>query len=164
MSLDLVQIKRGRQIGWAVADYAAEHGYTKREARRAFRLAIMCAMTESNLRVLANRNVPESVSIPHDGFGSDHASVGLFQQQVPGWGTAQQCMDVRHSTRHFLAALQSAGQLPPFAGPPLWERVQRVQVSAFADGSNYRRNAGPSWRFIARRWNLLAGRPYGARV
>ena len=162
--MDKVQVLRGRQIGWAVADCAAEHGYTIREARRAFRLAIMCAMTESNLRVLANPNVPGSEAIEHDGNGTDHASVGLFQQQVPGWGTAAQCMDVVHSTRHFLAALQSKGELPPFHGRPLWERVQAVQVSAYADGSNYRRNAVPSWRFVLRYWNLTGKRPYGKRM
>jgi len=162
--MDHVQVLRGRQIGWAVADYAHEHGYSRGQARRAFRLAIMCAMTESNLRVLANPNVTGSGDLPHDGWGSDHASVGLFQQQVPRWGTAAQCMDVRHSTRHFLDALRTKGQLPPFRGAPLWERVQAVQVSAYADGSNYERNAGSSWRFVARYWNTLAGRPYGARV
>jgi hypothetical protein len=162
--MDLVQRKRGRQILWAVADFAAANGYTKREARRAARLAIMCAMDESSLRVLANRNVAGSAELPHDGFGSDHASVGLFQQQVPGWGTAAQCMDVKHSTEHFLRALRDKGELPPFRGRPLWERVQAVQVSATPDGSNYRRYAGSSWRFILRYWNLAAGRPYGARV
>lgn len=162
--MDLVQRKRGRQILWAVSDFANENGYTEREARRCARLAIMCAMDESSLRVLANRNVPESMSIAHDGLGSDHASVGLFQQQVPGWGTAKECMDVRHSTRHFLTVLRDKGQCPPFRGAPLWERVQAVQVSATADGSNYRRYAGSSWRFILRYWNLVTGRPYGARV
>lgn len=161
--MDPRQIANGRRILWAVADYAKEQRYNRLEARRAARLAIMCAMTESNLWQYANANLPESMALPHEQVGTDHASVGLFQQQVPGWGSAAQCMDPEHSTRHFLRALQIKGELPPYAGRPLWERVQAVQVSAYADGSNYRRNAGASWRFIVTRWNYLAARPFGAR-
>lgn len=158
------QIRNGRAVLFAVYDYCQAQGYSKAETRRAARLAIMCCMTESNLWQYANHNVPESLSIPHEQVGSDHASVGLYQQQVPSWGTARQCMDIGHSTRHFLRALRDKGELPPYQGRPLWERVQAVQVSAYADGSNYRRNRARSWAFLARYWNFTTGAPRGKRV
>lgn len=161
--MDRVARRNGVAVLWAVSDWARQHGYTRREARRAARLAIMCGMDESGLKVLANPNVPESAALPHDGWGSDHASVGIFQQQVPGWGTAADCMDITRSTRKFLAALMDKGQLPPFAGPPLWVRVQAVQVSSTSDGSNYRRYAVSSWLFIVGRWNFTTRAPYGRR-
>lgn len=162
--MDSVQVNRGRQILWAVSDFASEQGWDKSTARRAARMAIMCAMDESSLRVLANPNVPESMSLPHDGTGHDHASVGLFQQQVPGWGTAAQCMDPIHSTRHFLRALASKFADRRFLGVPQWVQVQAVQVSAIADGSNYERYRRPSFLFVVRYWNLATGRPYGRRT
>ena len=39
-------------------------------------IAIMMALQESSLRVLANVNVPGSLNYPHDGIGSDHDSLG----------------------------------------------------------------------------------------
>lgn len=162
--MDVVQVKRGRQILFAVADYAAERGWDKAKARRAARMAIMCAMDESSLRVLANHSVPASETVPHDGYGSDHASVGLFQQQVPGWGTAAQCMDPRHSTRHFLSKLDTLYGTARFLGVPQWVQIQAVQVSATPDGSNYRRYRRPSFLFVVRYWNLATGRPYGKPI
>src|SRR4051812_29504068 len=37
-------------------------------------------LDESSFRNLANPNVPSSLSIPNDGQGSDHNSVGYLQQ------------------------------------------------------------------------------------
>src|SRR4051794_36169678 len=161
--MDPRQRANGLRILWAVSDFAAANHYTRKEARRAGRLAIMCAMTESNLWNYANRHIPESLALPHEQVGQDHASVGLFQQQVPGWGTVSQCMNAHHATTHFLRVLRDKGQLPPYDGPPLWERVQAVQVSATADGSNYKRNAWRSRRFLIFRWSTSAARPYGKR-
>jgi hypothetical protein len=46
---------------------------------RAWVVATAIAMAESRLHVLANAAVAESVALPHDGLGTDHDSVGLFQ-------------------------------------------------------------------------------------
>lgn len=162
--MDSVQVLRGRQVLFAVADYGRANGWDKWTTRRAARMAIMCGMTESSLRVLANPNVAGSEDLPHDGNGTDHASVGIFQQQVPGWGTAAQCMDPRLSTNKFLTQLGRRFGPTRFLGTPQWVMVQAVQVSAFADGSNYRRQARPSYWFVMRYWNPVTGRPYGKPV
>ena len=50
-------------------------------------IALMAALTESTLRMLANTNAyPESGDYPNDGDGFDHDSLGLFQMRpASGW-------------------------------------------------------------------------------
>lgn len=60
--------------------------------KRACLVAIATAQQESGIRVLANTGVKASYNYPHDGEGSDHDSVGIFQQR-PGWGTVKDRMD-----------------------------------------------------------------------
>ena len=48
---------------------------------RAVTIALATAMQESNLYNLASDVLPESAEYPHQGSGSDHDSVGQFQQQ-----------------------------------------------------------------------------------
>src|SRR5437764_15309683 len=67
---------------------------------RAWVVATATAMAESRLQVLANAGVSESVSLPHDGLGADHDSVGLFQQRA-SWGADAQRMDLRGASRLF---------------------------------------------------------------
>jgi hypothetical protein len=65
-------------------------------------IAIMMAPQESSLRVLANTNVPASLSYPHDGIGNDHDSLGTAQQRpAAGWGTVEQLMDPAYNVRAF---------------------------------------------------------------
>ncbi len=66
-------------------------------------IAIVTALTESSLRVLSNASAyPHSADIPSDGDGSDHDSVGLFQQRpATGWGTVENLMDPEWSSRAF---------------------------------------------------------------
>ena len=97
-------------------------------------IALMTGLAESGLRVLANPNDPEGAAYAHDGVGSDHDSLGIFQQRPP-WGRASARMDPTASTNLFLDRLLAQRnwqrRLP-------WEVAQAVQASAFADGSNYR--------------------------
>ena len=97
-------------------------------------IALMAGLAESGLRVLANPNDPAGNAIAHDGVGRDHDSLGMFQQR-PSWGTAAQRMEPVASTNLFLDRLLS---LPNWQSAPPWQAAQSVQVSAFADGSNYR--------------------------
>lgn len=60
--------------------------------KRACEVAIATAMQESSIRVLANPSVPASYNYPHDGSGSDHDSVGIFQQRA-SWGTVKDRMN-----------------------------------------------------------------------
>ena len=50
---------------------------------------------------------PESADYPHQGSGSDHDSVGLFQQRPSsGWGTVAELMRPSYAARAFYAALR----------------------------------------------------------
>ena len=105
-------------------------------------IAIMMAMQESSLRVLANPRVPASMGFPNDGVGSDHDSIGSAQQRpTAGWGSVEQLMDVFYNARAFYG-----GPLGPNRGSPRglldvpgWQAMdkdlaaQAVQVSAFPE-------------------------------
>jgi len=106
-------------------------------------VALMAALTESRLRMLANSGAyPESADYPNDGDGSDHDSLGLFQMRPQaGWGTVAELMDPGYQARAFYGG--PAG--PNYPSPrglldiPGWqdmdkgEAAQAVEVSAFPD-------------------------------
>jgi hypothetical protein len=104
--------------------------------------AIATALVESNLQNYANRNVPASMSIPHDAVGTDHASLGIYQQQTgynwtkyssmgspDGWGKPASLMDIVQSTHKFLTKLTSFD----WQSMSIGDACQRVQGSAFPD-------------------------------
>lgn len=111
--------------------------------RAGVRIALMAALTESSLRMLANTSAwPESTRFPNDGNGGDHDSLGLFQMRpLAGWGTVAQLMDSTYQARAFfggdngpnhgsprgLLDIPGWRQLPPGAA------AQAVEVSAFPD-------------------------------
>ena len=96
-------------------------------------IALMTAYQESKLLVLANPAVPESLNYPHQGEGSDHDSIGTFQQRPSmGWGTVAQLMDPGYAATKFLSTL---AQVPGWQSLPAWQAAQAVQVSA--DGTAY---------------------------
>ena len=102
-------------------------------------IAVMTALAESGLRVLANPNDPAGAAYPHQGVGHDHDSLGLFQQR-PSWGTAAQRMDPIASTNLFLDALLT---VPDWSTMQPWYAAQLVQRSAF-DGRPSTANGGSS--------------------
>lgn len=111
------------------------------QGQRVADIALETALAESGLRMYANANNPESLRLRHDAVGSDHGSVGLFQQQVGGavnstadWGSTAELMDPEISTNKFLDALLRLNWIPMTN----WAAAQAVQHSAFSDGSNYR--------------------------
>lgn len=105
-------------------------------------IAVMMSLQESSLRVLANANVPASISFPHEGVGRDHDSLGTAQQRpAAGWGTIEQLMDPIYNARAFYG-----GPTGPNHGSPRglldiggWRSMdkglaaQAVQVSAFPE-------------------------------
>lgn len=115
---------------------------------RGLQIAIMTVLVESGLKNYANSSVSESLSYPHDAVGSDHDSVGLFQQRpAAGWGSVQELMTVSYQAKAFFGGPQG-----PNCGSPRglldiagWETMepgsaaQAVQVSAFPD--RYREQA-----------------------
>lgn len=104
-------------------------------------VALMAALTESDLRMLANTTAyPESANYVHDGDGSDHDSLGLFQMRpAAGWGSVAQLMDPDYQAAAFYG-----GPTGPNHGSPRglldilnWDSLslgaaaQAVEVSAF---------------------------------
>ena len=92
------------------------------------KIALMTALQESTLRNLANPGVAGSMDLAHEGTGSDHDSVGLFQQRPSmGWGTVEEIMTPSKSASVFYDRLK---------GVPGWESMapgraaQSVQRSA----------------------------------
>lgn len=97
---------------------------------RDVQIAYMTAMVESSMRNLANPNVPESMRLPHDGTGSDHDSVGLFQQRN-SWGSAAQRLNPSETSRLFYERLLGLGSSR--LNMSMGQAAQTVQVSAFPD-------------------------------
>jgi len=106
-------------------------------------VAVMAALTESTLRMLANTTAyPESATYPNDGDGSDHDSLGLFQMRpIAGWGSVEELMDSSYQARAFYG-----GPTGPNGGSPRglldiagWQfldpgtAAQSVEVSAYPD-------------------------------
>lgn len=106
-------------------------------------IALMTALTESTLRVLSNTGAyPESGNLPNDGDGSDHDSVGLFQQRpAAGWGSVENLMDPVWSSRAFYGGPSGPNDGSPrglldidgWASMDPGDAAQAVQVSAYPD-------------------------------
>lgn len=94
-------------------------------------IAVGTQLVESGIKMYANNAVPESLKFPHDAVGSDHDSVGLYQQRQAGWGTLAQRMSAFESTKLFLNAMVT--KFPNWDSMPKGEVAQGVQVSAYPD-------------------------------
>lgn len=111
--------------------------------REGVRIALMAALTESSLRMLANISAwPESTRFPNDGNGGDHDSLGLFQMRpLAGWGTVAQLMDPDYQARAFFGGDNGPNHGSPrgLLDIPGWQQLppgaaaQAVEVSAFPD-------------------------------
>ena len=120
-----------RQMAHAVT--IVETGQEMGLPRRAFVVAIATALQESGLRVLANVNVPESFNYhPRDGYGSDHDSIGIFQQRASIYAIndVKWSMDPRYSAIKFYNGLKNVAGWESMS---VAEAAQAVQVSAFPD-------------------------------
>ena len=84
-----------------IRDIIAEgnrHGISE----RGIEIALATALVESNITMYANSNDDASLALPHDAVGSDHMSVGIFQQQdYPEWGPLECRMDAACSAGVF---------------------------------------------------------------
>lgn len=106
-------------------------------------IALMAALTESRMRMLANTSAyPESGDYPNDGNGSDHGSLGLFQMRpASGWGTVAELMDPGYQAAAFFGGPDgpNAGSPRGLLDIPGWEQMskgeaaQAVEVSAYPD-------------------------------
>lgn len=106
-------------------------------------VALMAALTESSLRMLANTVAyPESGTYPNDGNGVDHDSLGLFQMRpASGWGTVAELMDPTYQARAFYGGADGPNHPSPrgLLDIPGWQQLdpgeaaQAVEVSAYPD-------------------------------
>jgi hypothetical protein len=97
--------------------------------KRAFVIAVATSMQECNLYNLASTRIPESYNYNPEGSGSDHDSVGLFQQRPSaGWGSVANLMDPTYAATAFYNALV---KIPGWETMALTWAAQRVQVSAY---------------------------------
>jgi hypothetical protein len=106
-------------------------------------VALMAALTESRLRVLANPTVyPAYADYPNDGVGSDHDSLGLFQMRPSaGWGSVAQLMDPTYEAAAFYGGPEGPNHgsprglldIPGWQSLPLGSAAQAVEVSAYPE-------------------------------
>ena len=118
-------------------------GQTAGVGRGGVVIALMAALTESHLRMLANTGTyPESADYPHDGDGSDHDSLGLFQMRPQaGWGTVAELMNPNYQARAFYGGPTGPNYPSPrgLLDIPNWQSLdpgaaaQAVEVSAYPD-------------------------------
>jgi hypothetical protein len=122
-SLDQAQMDNAKII--------VDVGLDMKMPRRALVVALATAMQESNLYNLASDVLPESANYPNQGSGSDHDSVGLFQQRPSsGWGTVAELMRPSYAARAFYTALN---EVPGWQDMSVTYAAQSVQISAYPD-------------------------------
>lgn len=121
--------------------------------QQAAAIAVMTAKQESDLTDLANPTVPASLTLPHQGEGTNADSVGVFQQRPSmGWGSVAQLMDPGYAAATFLSHL---AQVPGWQVMPAWQAAQAVQASA--DGTLYAQWQPLGGAIAAALWNGTTG-------
>ena len=102
-------------------------GTQMRIPRRGIIVALAAAPQESRFRNYANDGrgadlrpdqvgIASSLDLPHEAVGTDHGSLGVFQQQWPWWGSMSELMNPATSAAEVLRALWSS--------VPGWERCR----------------------------------------
>jgi hypothetical protein len=80
---------------------------------------------QSSLLVLANPSVPESYNYPHDGVGTDHDSIGIFQQRAMYYPNIAADMDPARSAAQFFAIMKGISGWQTMNVGTLCQEVQR---------------------------------------
>ncbi|KAK0525148.1 hypothetical protein OC834_005277, partial [Tilletia horrida] len=119
LALDSTQQSHAQTIANVAKNYGTN------DPQHACVTAVATAITESALYIYANSNVPASLNYAHDKVGSDHDSVGLFQQRVSIYKNIAADMDATGSTRQFLAEMVKISGWQSIAPGTLAQKVQR---------------------------------------
>lgn len=131
-------------LGPAQLDHAAaiiQTGRARGIPEQGMVIALATALQESRLRVYANdglgddlapeqEGIASSQDLPHEAVGTDHGSLGVFQQQWPWWGSLDDLMDPASSAGLFYDALDG---IAGWEQLPVTVAAQRVQRSAYPD-------------------------------
>ncbi len=83
--------------------------------------------------------IASSQELPHEAVGSDHGSLGVFQQQWPWWGSMSELMDPATSASKFYERLVA---VPGWATMPVTRAAQAVQRLGVSRCLRRRRGAG----------------------
>lgn len=116
-------------------------GRTRHVSDKGIVIALSTALQESRLRIYANdgrgndlapeqHGIGASMHKPHDAVGTDHGSLGIFQQQWPWWGSMRELMDPAGAAGLFYSALV---HVPGWAAMPVTTAAQSVQRSAYPE-------------------------------
>ena len=92
---------------------------------------------QSSLRILANSKVPASLKYAHDGIGSDHDSIGIFQQRAMFYKDIACDMKADCSADLFLDVMKSVKGWQTMDVATLCQKVQRS-----AEPTAYRKFTG----------------------
>ena len=125
----------------ANAQAIVAEGYKLDVPREVIVIALAVARQESNFTNYANDGkghdlalfqygIEASLDLPHEGVGSDHGSLGVFQQQWPWWGTMKDLMTPATAAAKFFKALLA---VPGWQSMTPTEAGQAVQHSAYPD-------------------------------
>lgn len=110
------------------AQTIVEVGQSMGMERRALIIAVATAMQESRLQNVASYAVPASLKYPHEGTGSDHDSIGVFQQRPSmGWGTVANLMKPEYQTKNFFTRLNKVA----------WQNMSLTQAAQAVQRSGY---------------------------
>ena len=126
-------------------------------------IALATALQESGLRIYANdglggdlaadqQGISRSLDLPHEAVGTDHGSLGIFQQQWPWWGDMSELTDPTRSAGLFYAALS---QVPNWESLPVTVAAQAVQRSAYPEA--YADDEPLARRLVAELGNGIVG-------
>lgn len=85
-------------------------------------------VNKSNILIYANRAVPKSLNYPHDAVGSDHDSVGIFQQRAMYYPNIAADMDAARSAAQFFAKMKN---ISGWKTMDIGKLCQKVQGSAY---------------------------------
>ncbi|GLI73529.1 hypothetical protein PoHVEF18_001747 [Penicillium ochrochloron] len=85
---------------------------------------IATALVESNILIYANKDVPSSLNYPHDAVGSDHDSVGIFQQRAMFYPDIAADMDAAKSAAQFFKKMKNISGWKSMAVGTLCQKVQ----------------------------------------
>ncbi|KJZ77149.1 hypothetical protein HIM_03470 [Hirsutella minnesotensis 3608] len=92
--------------------------------------AITTGLTESKLRILANPKVPASLKYKHDATGTDHDSIGIFQQRASIYKNIACDMDAACSAGQFFKEMKAISGWQTMDVPTLCQKVQRSAFPA----------------------------------
>ncbi|MGP9503197.1 C40 family peptidase [Specibacter sp. AOP5-B1-6] len=103
-------------------------------------IALMMGLQESNLQMLANPSVPESLKFPHDGVGSDHDSIGSAQQRpAAGWGSVEELMQPAYNAEAFYGGPHGPNQGSPRGLLDIqgWQQMDKGSAAQAVQGSAF---------------------------